>query len=74
MIFQSAYHGRREQFDQVIPRNCPKKKKKKGEKSAIFYRDNARAMCCKIDTPEIGKGEMAKFPRRSRLYCFDIVL
>lgn len=38
-----------------------KKKRRIGEKSAIFYRDNARAMCCKIDTPEIGKGEMGSF-------------
>lgn len=60
----------REQFDQVILEELSEKKRRIEEKSAIFYRDNARAMCCKIDTPEIGKGEMGSFlPPLLFRYC-----
>lgn len=49
-----------------------RKERKKQKETAIFHRDNARAMCCKIDTPEIGKGETGSFVASAVLfrYCF----
>lgn len=56
------------------PGGIVRKKRRIEEKSAIFYRDNARAMCCKIDTPEIGKGEMGSFlPTISILFSKIII-
>ena len=55
---------------------CRKEGGKKRKETAIFHRDNARAMCCKIDTPEIGKGEMGSFVASAVLfrYCFPKII
>lgn len=69
-FFNGFINGRGNNLIKLSRRNCPKKKRRIEEKSAIFYRDNARAMCCKIDTPEIGKGEMGSFlPPLLFRYC-----